>query len=110
MGEEIKEQQFLGSQLKPEYAKFERAKAVVIPCPYDATASYKKGTKNGPQAIMDASGYMELFDDELRTEIFRAGIHTRPALALEELSPDAMVEQVKAEIREIIKEQKLPVR
>jgi agmatinase len=38
---------------------FEKAKIVVIPVPYEATTSYKEGTKRGPKAILEASGQLE---------------------------------------------------
>ncbi len=38
---------------------FEKAKIVVIPVPYEATTSYKGGTKKGPEAILKASCQIE---------------------------------------------------
>ena len=109
MNVDILENRFGGSQLKPEYASFKRAKAVILPCPYDVTATYKKGTKLGPSAILNASEHIELFDDELKTETFKIGIYTASPPALEELTPEDMVEQVKAQTLEILKAEKMPV-
>ena len=38
------------------------------------------GTREGPQAIIDASPYLELYDMELDQEIHKVGIHTLPAV------------------------------
>lgn len=40
------------------------AKVVIIPVPWDATTSYRPGTANGPQHILEASRQVDLFDVE----------------------------------------------
>lgn len=37
------------------------ANIVIIPVPWDATASYKKGTSSGPQSILDASTQLDFY-------------------------------------------------
>lgn len=44
------------------------AKAVVIPFGLEASVSYGGGTAKGPQAILDASHQLELYDEELGRE------------------------------------------
>ncbi len=39
----------------------EEAELVIIPVPWDATASYGRGTANGPEAILEASLQLDLF-------------------------------------------------
>lgn len=41
------------------------ANIVIIPVPWDATASYGKGTSNGPQAVLDASTQLDFFHPQL---------------------------------------------
>ncbi len=54
------------------------ADIVIIPVPWDATASYGKGTSKGPQAILDASIQLDFFHPNLEkassTKIFMAPI------------------------------------
>jgi agmatinase len=64
--------------LPPEFSRFASARAVVLPVPYDLTTSYLAGTRFGPQAIIDASTHLELYDEELQCEPYRVGIHTLP--------------------------------
>ncbi len=72
---------FLG--LDEAAADFERAAAVILPVPYESTTSYGGGTRNGPHAIVEASRYIELFDQELGCEPGAIlGVHTLPALDL----------------------------
>lgn len=90
-------------------ASFEKAKIVVMPAPYGKTVSYKKGTENGPAAILDASDNMELFDDELKKETYKIGIHTKPPLNLKNLPPFEMVKKIKKEVKGVLKIKKMPV-
>jgi agmatinase len=104
--EEVAEKIFGGSEFPNNHS--EKTKVVVLQCPYDTTASYMKGTRNGPGAILDATEYLELFDDELRKETYRVGIYTPPALLLQELTPKNMVSKVKEEVLEVLKSGKMP--
>jgi len=60
--------------------KFEEAKVLILPVPYEKTSSYKRGTKNGPDAILRASNELELFDVELKTEPYKVGVSTLDAV------------------------------
>ncbi len=59
---------------------YQEAQAVVLPVPYEKTTSFETGTEQGPQAVLDVSPYLELYDEELDCEPFKAGIFTQPAL------------------------------
>lgn len=54
------------------------AKLVIIPVPWDATASYGKGTSNGPKAILDASTQLDFYHPQLpeawKTQVFMTPI------------------------------------
>jgi len=71
---------FLG--LEDAYSNYENARTIIVPIPYEQTTSYMTGAKNGPQAIIDASAYVELYDEELNSEVYRTGIHTLPQIAI----------------------------
>jgi len=92
-----------------EYSGFKRSKVVIVPVPYDMTTTYKKGTLAGPRGIIDASKYMETFDDELNQETYKAGIHTTEELKVQGLPPEEMIEKVKASVQDIVKAGKFPV-
>src|SRR5215475_3598750 len=66
--------------LDDEYTAFETARVVVVPVPFDATTCYRPGTREGPQAIIDASRNLELYDAELRRSPYHVGIHTLRAV------------------------------
>jgi len=75
-------------------AKFGDAEIVVLPVPYEGTVTYGKGTRNGPQAIIDASKHVELYDDEIDFEPYTRGIHTLPTMEIEELEPHHVFQAV----------------
>jgi agmatinase len=95
--------------LEDEHSNFRRAKAVILQVPYEKTTTYKKGTGNGPAAIIDASMNMELFDEELNQETYRMGIHTANGLMLDDVPPEEMVEKVRVAVLECLKAGKFPV-
>jgi len=108
MENEIKKP-FNFAALHEEYSNFKRAKAVVLPVPYERTTTYKKGTADGPHAIIDASAYLELFDDELNQETYKIGIHTMDELDVKDLSSEDMINKVKGAVKELVKANKFPV-
>jgi len=67
-----------------ELGRSDRARFGVIPVPFERTTSYGKGTADGPRAIVAASRYMELFDEQYGFQPADAGIWTCPPLEFNE--------------------------
>jgi agmatinase len=61
-------------------SNFDDAGVVILPVPYEATVSYGGGTAQGPEAILRASTQVELYDEQLRNEPYRARLFTDPML------------------------------
>src|SRR5579883_273932 len=80
--------------LEDEDTAFERARVVIVPVPFDGTTCYRPGTREGPQAIIDASRNLELYDPELRRSPYRVGIHTLRAVEPIAGNAGAMVERL----------------
>jgi agmatinase len=76
--------------LKPPFCDVEGAAVALLPVPYEGGVSYGRGTALAPQAVLDASAYLELYDEVLREEPYRAGIATLPAPALTGTAETAM--------------------
>jgi agmatinase len=57
-------------------ADYGRASAVILPVPFDKTSTWLKGADKGPAAIIEASRYLELYDIETDSEVFKRGIFT----------------------------------
>lgn len=95
----MNDEQFQGSRnflgLCDATACAERARAWVLPIPYEATTSYGSGTRNGPAAIIAASCQVELFDREFDCEpASEYGVHTVNPLMPAHRAPEAMVDAI----------------
>jgi len=66
--------------IPPEYISYDTAGTVIVPVPLECTTTYRAGTRNAPEAIIRASGHMELYDEELGVSTYCVGIHTMPEL------------------------------
>jgi agmatinase len=95
--------------IEPAFTTYQKAVFIVVPVPYDLTSTYQSGSRRGPGAILDASGNMELYDEELRKETYRSGIHTLPPLEADARGPAEMVESVRRTIARITADGKIPV-
>jgi agmatinase len=62
--------------LPEEFTDYKKAQVAIVPVPFDLTTSWISGTRHGPKALIEASGYMELYDIETGTEVHRKGIFT----------------------------------
>lgn len=76
-----------------EYGNLATSKIVIIPVPYDGTSTWQKGADKGPQAFLDASENMELYDIETDSEVYKEGVFLADAITENE-SPEAVVEAV----------------
>ncbi|MGB5667153.1 MAG: agmatinase [Maribacter sp.] len=88
-----------------EFAQLETAKVVLIPVPYDGTSTWGKGSDKGPDAFLNASENMELYDIETETEVYEQGIYLAKAVS-ENKSAEAMVNAVHTITKEYIKRNK----
>lgn len=67
------------------------SRIVLLPVPFDATTSYRRGTSQGPNAILNASMQVDLFDRRFG-RIYERGICMEPESSrIRELSDDAGV-------------------
>lgn len=88
--------------IEEEYSSFDRSKVVILPVPYEQTVSYGGGTRGGPAAILNASHYVELYDEETRREVHRElGIATARPLEFEGLGDEASLERIYQSARAI---------
>lgn len=98
---------FLG--IPQPFSSYQKSRFVILPVPYEQTTTYKAGTKEGPQAIITASKQVELFDEELKTEAYKAGIHTTEELDPTSKGPEEMIERIYRLSRELLKDGKVIV-
>lgn len=94
--------------LEDDFCRYDAAAVAVLPIPYDGTSTWMKGADRGPQAVIDASAHMELYDIETGTEVFRRGIITVPAVDCP-ADPEAMAAAVYDRAKAMVKDRKFVV-
>lgn len=91
-----------------ELGRLDNARYVLLPVPYDGTSTFVKGADKGPQAILDASDSLELYDVQYGIEACNAGIYTDHA-DYDFSTPDNMVQSVYQRVKHFLELQKFPV-
>jgi len=84
------------------------ARVTIIPAPLEYSVSYMKGTARGPQAILDASSQMELYDEELDWCPIEVGVYTQPALDYSGMDHAAALKATGDAAREVLQRGQLP--
>ncbi len=89
---------------------WDKAKVGVLPVPYDSTSSYGTGQRWGPNAIIQASRQLELYDIESRADFSQTlGFFTFPELMCSKKDPARVVKAVEESVDEILKAGRFPL-
>jgi agmatinase len=88
-----------------EFSRLETAKIVLIPVAYDGTSTWQKGADKGPEAFLNASENMELYDIESDSEVFDEGVYLSEVLK-DFSTPDEMVNSVYEKVKSFIEKNK----
>ncbi len=100
---------FLGIS-EPELCNYRNAKFVIQSIPYEHTSSYLQGSAKGPAAIIEASQFVEFYDETLDEEVYRKN----PIATLEpmkfgkKVNADA-VAHIEEETKKLLKDKKFVV-
>ena len=92
-----------------ENPSIKESKVVIIPVPFDSTQSYRPGSRNGPESIIDASRYMELFDHETGFSPCDIGIHTMRGIEPARGSVEDSIDRIRQVVSEVLCDGKFPV-
>ena len=92
--------------LPDEFAD-QNAKVVLVPVPFDLTTTYVKGSDKGPDALIEASRNMELYDIETGYEVFTIGIHTDTPIHAD--TSKEMIDKVQHRVENLLKNDKFVV-
>lgn len=91
-----------------EYTQPE-SKVQIIPVPYDATSTYRKGADAGPQAMIDASAQIEWYDIETGREHHEQGICTQQPVLCDAHDPIKLAPLVRERVATAIRNGQLPI-
>lgn len=94
--------------LPDKYSGLKQAEIVILPVPYDGTSTWQKGADNGPDALIDASIHMELYDIETDSQVYLKGIHTAEPVDVH-MSPEETVNEVEKAVKHYLEKDKFVV-
>jgi N1-aminopropylagmatine ureohydrolase len=95
---------------EPELCSYEKAKFVIQQVPYEHTSSYLEGSAKGPKAMVEASHFVEFYDEELDMETYRScGIATMEELDFGSKVDADAVAFIESETDKLIKDGKYVV-
>ena len=84
------------------------ARVTIIPAPLEYTVCYIKGTAYGPQAILNASSQLELYEEELGWSPIDVGIYTHPPLDYSAMDHATALKATGDAVREVLRRGQLP--
>ncbi|HLJ92676.1 MAG TPA: agmatinase [Gemmataceae bacterium] len=92
------------------FSAYAACRFVIQPAPYEHTSSYRTGSKDGPEAMIRASHYVELYDEELNQETYRqGGICTLPPLDFTGRVDEAAVVLIEERMSRLLADGKFPI-
>jgi agmatinase len=80
----------------------------IIPAPLEYSVCYMQGTRHGPQALLNASSQMELYDEELDCCPIEIGVYTRPPLNYSGMDHATALTSTGEAVREVLERGQLP--
>ena len=86
---------------------YAQASTVILPIPFDKTSTWLKGADKGPAAIIDASKYLEFYDIETNSEVYKKGIFT--ANPIHATSSSVLLRKADETVSRYLKDNKLVV-
>lgn len=99
--------------IEPTYlsasAPFEKAKVVILGCPYDGSASFRPGARFGPSAIRKASWGIETYSPYFRKDLGHYAIHDMGDLELPLGEKSIAFDWIRKAVRVILEAKKFPI-
>lgn len=100
---------FLAIEDKELYS-YDSSKFVIQQAPYEYTSSYLAGSYKGPAAMIKASQFVELYDEELDQESFRkGGICTLEAMDFKNRHNEKAVKLIEKNTLQLLSDNKFPI-
>lgn len=107
---EIKSAKFIPrysfANLPQDLSDYHKAKYVILSVPYDATTTFKTGTREGPLSIINSSLNLEEYDIETKKNINQLNVFTLPEVNPIISSPQDMIENLSILYEDLLNDQK----
>ncbi len=96
--------------IESEFSDYDKSEIVIISAPYEHTVSYGGGTSKGPEAILNASAYVEFYDDEFDRELcFDLGICTLEPINFAGATDDKALKILENQVTQVLDDNKFAV-
>jgi agmatinase len=96
--------------LEDEFSNFEKSKIAILSAPYEHTVSYGGGTGFGPEGIINASQFVEFFDEEFNRELcFEKGITTIKPIDFKGKTDKDALDLIEKKVRKLLVQDKFVV-
>ena len=93
-----------------EFYSYKNSKFVIQSAPYEYTSSYLSGSDKGPEAIINASHFVELYDEELNQESYKlGGICTLHPMDFKRKVDAKAVKLIETETAKLLDDNKFPI-
>lgn len=103
------EENFLGITEKELY-QYQTSNVAIQSAPYEHTSSYLSGSDKGPQAIIEASHFVEFYDEELDSETYKkTGICTLSPLNFTGKTDKIAIDYIENETSKLINDNKFVI-
>lgn len=93
--------------LPDPYGRKEFAKIAILPIPFDKTSTYKSGSDRGPEALIEASRNLELYDIETDSQVYQLGIYTEQPILSQ--TSEEMIRDGYQKVKQLLKSDKFTV-
>jgi len=91
----------------PYATPYAQASTIILPIPFDKSSTWLKGADKGPAAIIEASEYLEFYDIETDSEVYKKGIFT--ANPIHAASSSVLLRKTDAAVSRYLRDNKLVV-
>ena len=93
-----------------QYSSIENSKIAIVSAPYEHSVSYGGGTAGGPQGILQASAFVEFYDDEFERELCNdIGIVTMEPLDFGDNEDQSALNIIYSEVKQLLERDKFVV-
>ncbi len=93
--------------LPTDATAYAQASTIILPIPFDKSSTWLKGADKGPAAIIESSKYLELYDIETDSEVYKKGIFT--AKPIHATSSSVLLRKTDTMVSRYLKDNKLVV-
>ena len=103
----------MGGEARPRFlcaeTSFESARVALLGCPFDETASFRRGARSGPDAMREASDCLETYSPHLDKDLGDAALCDLGDVDFATDGTQAVLDSIKAEASRVFRAGKRPI-